>query len=56
MPLTVKQSDPNISKFTGRTPFTKQKRKLLVPDEVVDFMNKLKEQLNSSKLRTTHEN
>ena len=49
MPLTVKRSDPNISKFTGRTPFTKQKRKLLVPDEVVDFMNKLKEQLNSKK-------
>ena len=28
MPLAVKQSDPNISKVTGRTLFTKQKRKL----------------------------
>ena len=49
MPLAVKQSDPNISKVTGRTPFTKQKRKLPEPDEDVDFMNKLKEKLNSKK-------
>ena len=49
MPLTVKQSDPNISKVTGRTPFTKQKRKLPEPDADVDFMNKLKEKLNSKK-------
>ena len=26
MPLVVKQSDPNIPKVTGRTPFTKQKK------------------------------
>ena len=49
MTLAVKQSDPNISKVTGRTPFTKQKRKLPEPDEDVDFMNKLKEKLNSKK-------
>ena len=49
MPLAVKQSDPNISKVTGRTPFTKQKRKLPEPDVDVDFMNKLKEKLNSKK-------
>ena len=49
MPLTVKQSDPNISKVTERTPFTQQKIKLPEPDEDVDFMNKLKEKLNSKK-------
>ena len=49
MPLDVKQSDPNISKVNGRTPFTKQKRKLLEPEVDVDFMNKLKEKLNSKK-------
>ena len=47
MLLAVKQSDPNILKVPGRTPFTKQKRKLPEPD--VDFMNKLKEKLHSKK-------
>ena len=42
MPLAVKQSDPNISKVTGQTPFTKQKRKLPELDVDVYFMNKLK--------------
>ena len=49
MPLAVKQSDPNISKVTGRTLFTKQKRKLPEPDVDVDFMDKLKEKLNSKR-------
>ena len=49
MPLAVKQSDPNISKVNGRTPFTKQKRKLPKPDDNVVFMNKLKEKFNSKK-------
>ena len=49
MPLAVKQSYPNISKVTWQTPFTKQKRKLPEPDEDVDFMNKLKEKVNSKK-------
>ena len=49
MPLAVKQSDPNILKVPGRTPFTKQKRKLPEPDIDVDFMNKLKEKLHSKK-------
>ena len=49
MPLAVKQSDTNISNVTGRTSFTKQKRKLPEPDVDVDFMNKLKEKLNSKK-------
>ena len=50
MPLTVKQSDPNIWKVTGQTPFTKQKTKLPEPNEDVEFMNKLKEKLNSKKV------
>ena len=45
-PLAVKQSDLNISKVTGRTLFTKQKRMLPESSEDVDFMNKLKEKLN----------
>ena len=49
MPLAVKQSDPSISKVTGRTHFTKQKRKLPKPDVDVDFMKKLTEKLNSKK-------
>ena len=49
MQFAVKQSYPNISKITGGTPFTKQKRKLPEPDVDVDFMNKLKEKLNSKK-------
>ena len=49
MPLAVKKSDPNISKITERTPFTKEKRKLPEPDADIDFMNKLKEKLNSKK-------
>ena len=49
IPLAVKQSDLNISKVTGRIPFTSQKRKQSEPDEDVDFMNKLKEKLNSKK-------
>ena len=47
--LAVKQFDTIISKVTWRTPFTKQKRKLPEPDEDVDFMNELKEKLNSKK-------
>ena len=49
MPLAVKQSDPNISKVTGRTPFKKQKRKLPEPDVDVEFMSTLNEKLNSKK-------
>ena len=49
MPLAVKKSDPNISKNTDRTLFTKEKRKLPEPDADIDFMNKLKEKLNSKK-------
>ena len=37
MPLAVKQSDPNISKVTGQTPITKQKRKLPESDVDIDF-------------------
>ena len=48
-PLAVKQSDLNISKVTGQTLFTKQKRMLPESSEDVDFMNKLKEKLNSEK-------
>ena len=43
------QSDPNISKFTGQTPFTKQKRKLPKTDVDNDFMNKLKGKVDSKK-------
>ena len=41
MPLAVKQSDPNISKVTGQTPITKQKRKLPESDVDIDFLKKL---------------
>ena len=37
MPLAVKQSDPNISKVTGQTSITKQKRKLPESDVDIDF-------------------
>ena len=30
MPLAVKQSDPNISKVTGRSPFTRRKKSYLI--------------------------
>ena len=48
LPIAVKQSYSNISKVTGRSPFTKQK-KLPEQDKDFDFMNKLKEKLNSKK-------
>ena len=48
MPISVKQSYSNISKNTGRSPFTKQKKELTEQDKDFNFMNKLKERLNSN--------
>ena len=50
MPLAVKKFDPNISKITKRTPFTKEKRRLPEPDAEIDFMNKLKKSLIQRKM------